>query len=159
MQRANNGSFISFLLEAKRNTYAAQDISRVRKEPLIASSTQLEWTMGDWLYRDIYFGSSQFSGLEMVFEKNQPYWSMCYSGGLFDGVKSSEATDIYAVLKNALKNIPHDKPFRGPTKYVEGNFVYKSVAIGGPEKFAGTEEICADGGCRYSLNYAGGFIV
>ena len=156
--QVNIDSFVSFLLEAKRNTYAAQDVSVVRKSPLIAGSTQLEWAKGDWLYRDIYFGSSQFTGIETVFEKNQPYWSMCYSGGLCDGVKSDEASDIYAVLKNALKSIPYDKPFRGPEKYIQGNFIYQSFAIGEPDKFTGTEEIFDDGVCKYSLSYAGGFI-
>jgi hypothetical protein len=63
-------AFMTFLVNAKRQTYAAQgDDATVT--PLVPGSRQLEYQEGALLYRDIYFGGGYFVGQETVYER--PY--------------------------------------------------------------------------------------
>ncbi len=70
---------VPFLIEAKRHAYA--DGMTARVEPLVPGSIQLEYRMGDWLYRDAYVGEEFFAGQEIVYYRNRPWWSMVYAGG------------------------------------------------------------------------------
>ncbi len=71
--------FTSFLLVAKRNTYAAR--GGVPVPSLVPGSKQLEYGDGALLYRDIYFGDDYFAGEETVYFQGRPIWCMCYAGG------------------------------------------------------------------------------
>ena len=53
----NHKSLAQFIVEAKRRTYASQgDDASV--QALLNGSKQLEYSSGDYFYRDIYFGSA-----------------------------------------------------------------------------------------------------
>ena len=58
-------TFINFLMEAKRRTYATQG-DEASVPPLLSGSRQLEFQADLWLYRDIYFGFAYFIGQETV---------------------------------------------------------------------------------------------
>jgi hypothetical protein len=74
-------AFMTFLVNAKRQTYAAQgDDATVT--PLVPGSRQLEYQEGALLYRDIYFGGAYFVGQETVYEGPTPVWAMGYGGGV-----------------------------------------------------------------------------
>jgi hypothetical protein len=57
----NRETFIKFLVEAKKHTYAAEG-GEARVKALLNGSKQLEYESGDFFYRDIYFGSEFFLG-------------------------------------------------------------------------------------------------
>jgi hypothetical protein len=60
-------AFMTFLVNAKCQTYAAQgDAATVT--PLVPGSRQLEYQEGTLLHRDIYFGIAYFVGQETVDE-------------------------------------------------------------------------------------------
>lgn len=66
-----------FLVNAKRNTYAAQ------KGKVLSSrkfSKDLAFEENDYYYLDSYFGEKDFSGEEIVYFKQIPIWSMNYYG-------------------------------------------------------------------------------
>ena len=74
-------AFTTFLVNAKRQTYAAQgDDATVT--PLLPGSRQLEYREGVLLYRDIYFGGASFVGQETVYDGPTPVWAMGYAGGV-----------------------------------------------------------------------------
>jgi len=154
-----NSEFLEFLVEAKQHTYAAHDMSVVKKKPLMKGSTQLEWVDGDWLYRDIYFGASKFTGQETVFWKMKPVWAMCYSGGMTVGSVPDEAGELYTFLKKALEQVSLDHPVRGPEKLTVGAFEYLLTMRGEIDRFEGNEEIKFRGVQRYSLFFAGGLVL
>ncbi len=58
-------SLKKFLRDAKRKTYAAEGGAQSVKA-LLDGSRQLEFHQGPFLYRDIYFGTAFFSGIEIV---------------------------------------------------------------------------------------------
>jgi hypothetical protein len=151
-------SFIAFLLNAKRHTYAAQgDDATVT--PLLLNSRQLEYQSGELFYRDIYFGLSRFVGQEVVYQGETPMWSMSYCGGLIPSTTISvEAKQIYAFLRASLSLVEAGNPYRGPKAFQEGLFGYTNENQGDIESFRGVETITYDGQQVYQLHYSGGVL-
>lgn len=149
---------VSFLIEAKRRTYAAQgDDASVA--PVLNGSKQLEFRSGDFLYRDIYFGFRFFVGQEVVEFRGRPVWSMVYSGGMTDAAATVErAREVYTVLRQALRLVGPSHLYRGPSVMEAGEFTYRNTAAGGVENFSGYEEIRYLDSVVYALNYCGGLI-
>ena len=82
-----------FLLKARTKTYAGHS---GRVKPLLVGSKQLEYKEDNWLYRDIFnIGNNKFAGLETIYFKNKPIWSMSYYGN-FISILSS----VYCPLTN-----------------------------------------------------------
>ena len=147
---------ITFLCKAKRQTYAAQgDDATVT--PLLTGSRQLEYVEGDLLYRDIYFGSAFFIGQETVHQASVPVWAMCYAGGAIRPDAPVEVGEIYDFLRAALGQVPPERPYRGPTHWSNGVFVYANDSQGQVEGFSGMETITHGGQPVYQLRYSGGF--
>ncbi len=146
--------FVEFLIEAKKKTYASESPETV-SEPSLESSRQLQYSKGRYLYRDIYFGSEQFSGIEVVYEGQTPIWTMVYSGGTTSPLDSRE---IYSFLKRALRSLSLDFPARGPRIFREGEFTYENNYEGSIEKFTGEELILLNESEVYRLVYYGGMI-
>lgn len=149
----NDQQLGEFLAHAKRATYAAQG-DRALVTPLVAGSRQLEYQLGDILYRDIYFGLTYFVGQETVYEKDTPIWAMGYAGGLVD--KNADASAIYAFLRTALRQVDAATPFRGPGLIRGDGFQYTSQTNGTLENFSGIERITSRRGLDYELRYHGG---
>ena len=70
----DRSDFISFLLAAKRSTYAAGGGTPV-SNPLVPGSKQLEYRSGSIFYRDIYFGN------ESIARSGVRVYELHYSGG------------------------------------------------------------------------------
>jgi hypothetical protein len=150
--------FLSFLLQAKRRTYAGQgDAAAVT--PLVPGSIQLEYREGDYSYRDIYFGMTYFVGQEVVSVGDAAVWSMSYAGGVtFSPADISQARTIYAFLRQALLLCTEAEPYRGPARHTRESLTYTNASHGGLDAFWGVEEILRGGDKVYQLRYAGGFI-
>ena len=149
---------LSFLLEAKRQTYASQgDDASVT--PLLPGSRQLEYRDGSLFYRDIYFGVSYFVGQETVYQDEQPIWSMSYAGGVDQSILApNDIRSIYTFLRAALRQVSSDSPFRGPDDYRDGIYAYGNAHKGKFDAFWGYERISRDNAIVYRLQYSGGLL-
>ncbi len=147
-------TFLGFLVTAKQKTYAGGGAGRVSEA--FPGSVQLEYSQGDWLYRDVYFGSSLFAGQETVYYKNQPYWTMVYAGRADS--HQAEMLAQSGVLQAALREVSEEMPYRGPQEYIQGDFTYQCRVRGDVGWFAGEETIHWQGNKIYTLRFQGGYI-
>jgi hypothetical protein len=154
---ASKSDLLHFLIQAKKETYAAQgDDATVT--PLLEGSRQLEYRAGDYLYRDIYYGMAYFVGQETVYYKNIPLWSMAYSGGVDKQYGIDKVREIYAFLRQAMREVSYENPYRGPLEFKVDDFEYFDFNKGAIEEFSGHEKIVLKGKQVYYLNYSGGYI-
>ncbi len=147
----------TFLVEAKRGTYAAGgDAGRVPSP--FAGARQLEYRRGIWLYRDLYYGGARFAGQETAYVGDTPVWSMVYAGGVptVAGVTPAAA---YAFLRLALLRVTPERPLRGPERWDMEAWHYECAVSGDLMDFEGRERIARDGLEVYALVFAGGAIL
>jgi hypothetical protein len=144
----DSAALASFLLRAKRATYAAQgDDATVT--PLLAGSRQLEYREGDLFYRDVYYGLANFAGLETVYAGDAPRWSMAYAGGVLAGTSQAQVRRIYVFLREALNGGTVDAPYRGPAQHASSGYKYVNDWRGALEDFSGDELIRHEGAVVY----------
>lgn len=146
----------SFLVKAKRATYAGggKDV-----EPQRPGFKELEFSEGDFNYRDSYSGFYAAPGQEIVRFKEVPVWAMAYDGETMKQFRNETAFKIYAFLKKALMQVEETKPFRGPEYFEEGNLVYISEVVGDIIRFIGQEKILLNGIEAFRQNFFGGLIL
>lgn len=149
---------IDFLRQAKHATYASVGDSAT-VPTLLAGTKQLEYRSGDFFYRDIYAGMLRFVGQEIVYFRDKPIWSMCYSGGTLSNVAVNEISAIYAFLRQALRHVPAELPLRGPKDFAEPPYCYVCETIGTIEQFHGQEHIASDATLLYELHYCGSTLI
>ncbi|MCC7160905.1 MAG: hypothetical protein IT331_00280 [Anaerolineae bacterium] len=152
----NDSQLAEFLVQAKRATYAAQGDS-ASVAPLLPGSRQLEYQLGDVLYRDIYFGMDYFVGQETVYENGRPIWAMSYAGGMTDPTADRGAA--YGFLQFALRRVETASPFRGPGLIRGDGYQYTSQTTGTIQNFWGIERIGRNHGIIYEMRYHGGKII
>ena len=151
-------TFINFLMEAKRRTYATQG-DEASVLPLLSGSRQLEFQADSWLYRDIYFGFAYFIGQETVYHAERPFWGMGYAGGMLDTNAPPERIgQVYGFLQAALREVEPGRPYRGPGSYTDGPWTYRNETHGDPNNFWGLETITQAGTSLSQLRYSGGSI-
>jgi hypothetical protein len=153
----NPAELATFLVEAKRRTYAAQGDEASVNPPLVPGSKQLEYRDLGWLYRDIYFGTFAFAGQETVSQDEIPIWAMVYGGGMLPQAAVAPR-EVYAFLRRALLAVPSDRPYRGPGTFQDRPYAYGNQWDGTPDRFRGVERISLDGRPVYELVYAGGLL-
>jgi hypothetical protein len=150
------GSFIDFLIEAKRHSYAAggPPTGSCRK-----ASKDLGYGSGDYEYLDSYLGTADFIGEEVVYKKGSPIWGMNYYGKSIadaDAEGNPEAMGMGEILHAALMSPPVEAPYRGPRALVLGDCEYRCEWKGKIEDFHGEEEILRNGSSIYFLRFHGG---
>ena len=143
---------VTFLLKAKLRTYATGGEGNERT--LSDGTREMSYSEGDFLYRDRYFGFNPFIGEEVVWEKEKVIWAMNYYGAVTDETVSSG--DVYHFLQKAMQRVTAEHPFRGPSEYREGDFIYQDQSEGSVDSFSGEEGIDFQGRQVYSLKYHGG---
>jgi hypothetical protein len=153
-----DNDFTAFLIEAKRNTYAAgaPPTGSSRKQ-----SKDLGFSAGEYEYLDSYFGASDFIGEEIVYRGGRPIWGMNYHGRSIadaDSDRSVEDVGMGDMLHAALKEPPRDAPYRGPRSKTLGDCEYRCSWQGALDDFSGEEEILYRGKRVYSLRFHGGAI-
>ncbi|HEY8396089.1 MAG TPA: DUF5680 domain-containing protein [Bacilli bacterium] len=142
-----NEKIIEFLVKAKKNTYAGKGPETTPSRP---KSHDLIYAEGDYMYYDTYLGGKRFSGEEALWMKSEPVWSMNYSGRVLDESFNGD------FLKEALLNVPFEKPFRGPEIFSRGDYTYKSEITGDFEWFQGYEMILYKEKKIYECHFHGG---
>lgn len=143
-------NIIKFLIKAKKNTYAGKGPETTPSKP---NSHDFIFEEGDYMYYDTYFGGTRFVGEEALWIKDKPIWSMNYAGRVIGENFNGD------FLKEALLNVPFDKPFRGPNIYMRGDYTYKCEIDGEFEWFQGYEYILYNDRKIYECHFHGGIIV
>ncbi len=141
-----------FLIKAKLNTYANNGKETVLED----GSKELIYEENEFRYRDKYFGFDPFLGEEIVWKNEKVIWGMNYSGRILKKIIS--AKQIYDFLKESLRNISLEKPFRGPDNFKKSDFEYKNKTYGNIDNFKGKEMILYKGKKIYALEYHGGLL-
>lgn len=136
----------SFLLRAKRHTYAAR---AAECAPCRLGSHDYRWQEGDFLYIDSWLGGERFAGEEAVWQADRSIWAMNYAGRTLDASFSGD------FLKEALMRVPEDAPFRGPALFTRGDYTYHCGVQGDSSWFCGEEEIYCAGKKVYICRFHG----
>lgn len=144
-----------FLKVAKKNTYASETAKKALSQRL--SSRDYEYSEGEFLYHDTYFGGVNFIGEEVVYENGKPLWGMNYYGQVID--KTVTEAEIDRSLRVALKQDYNDAiPVRGPRNFRIENYEYQNAVSGKLDNFEGREEIFKDQKLIYFAIFHGGWI-
>lgn len=144
-----NNEITAFLIKAKKVTYAGKGAETTSSRP---ASHDLVYRENGMMYYDSYFGGDKFVGEEALWINNVPYWSMNYAGRVTGGNFSGD------FLKEALLNVPEDKPFRGPDYYKNGDYEYRCEVKGEFDWFQGYEKISFKGAEIYECCFHGSII-
>lgn len=144
-----NEDIIDFLSKAKKSTYAGKGSETKASRP---NSHNYEYVEGDLKYIDTYIGGEQFSGEEVLWENDIPIWSMNYVGRILGEGFSGD------FLKEVLRLVPKDKPYRGPVIYQRGEYKYHCIINGEFQWFQGYEEIYFNDNKVYECFFHGGSI-
>lgn len=141
-----------FLLTARTKTYAG-DAGKV--VPFLKDSAQLEYIEDEWLYRDIFNqGNRKFIGLETIYFKDKPIWSMSYYGN-YEKMTEKEADEI---LRKALVDKWETVRLWNNVTYKIGDFTYTNEGSGTIDELEGSEKIEKSGESVYFFYYAGAYI-
>lgn len=141
---------IEFLLVAKKSTYASSD-----NKTESCRTNSYDFCYQDntgFKYYDSYLGGESFSGEEAVWLHDIPVWSMNYIGRI---VGENFNGDF---LKEVLREVPADAPFRGPEIYTKGDYRYHCKVTGEFVWFQGYEEIFYMNEKIYECYFHGGAV-
>lgn len=139
-----------FLLTARTKTYAGNG---GKVEPALAGSKQLEYTEGEYLYRDIYYvGANVFLGIETIYFQNKPIWSMVYRGDWND-ITDEEVANFLpsALIANAQTARTNQR-----VEWTKDNYRYLCEGEGELANFSGTETVFKDGQSVHRVVYYSG---
>lgn len=140
----------SFLVKAKQSTYASKQ-NKIQSSRL--DSHDYAYEDENYRYIDSFFGSSLFSGQEIVYHKDKVCWSMNYYGKVLNNHFSGD------FLKEALLQVKAINPLRGPDIYQQGEYTYVCHVDGDKDMFCGTEDIYYQSTLVYQGYFHGGMIM
>ena len=148
----DNQELTTFLLKARTKTYAG---NAGKTQAVLGGSVQFEYVEGDYLYRDIYYiGNRIFSGIEAIYFKGKPIWSMSYFG---DFKKMTEKETDKVLRKALIENWKTTRLWsKVEAKYNE--FQYICEGRGLIDEMYGTEKVIKNGDTLFFFYYAGGII-
>lgn len=142
-----------FLVKSNEAGYAGgQEKKWIREDD---GSLTIVFEDGSWKSHDNFFGGEPYGGRTVVFHEGRPVWILVYYGWVDE---QSNPDELYAVLRNALKEMPAAAPYRGPGRYEEGQFTYLNRWEGELARFVGREEIQESSRLTYQAEYAGGWV-
>lgn len=145
----DKNDIIQFLIRAKKATYAGKGAETASSRP---GSHDLVYSEGELMYYDTYLGGEKFAGEEALWISGIPYWSMNYAGRVTGDNFSGD------FLKEALRNVTADKPFRGPDSYTNGEYTYTCEVSGDFDWFQGYETFSYKGETIYDCYFHGSII-
>ena len=146
-----------FLIEAKKQTYANENVSKTASSRL--NSNDYEYKKDNMIYHDTFFGGTNFIGEEVVYIDNKTYWAMNYYGTTLDENLSEEAMD--KALRPALMKVGENNnviPVRGPKEFINDEYRYTFEINGDINCFNGIETIYKNNVKIYELRCTGGLI-
>jgi hypothetical protein len=102
-----------FLVEAKMGTYAS---GGGEVSPQRSGFKELEYRKGRWYYRDSYSGYFQAPGMEVVYFKDEPVWTMAYGGKVHEEFYG-KTDDTYAFFEESYVESPGRIPIPRSKKF------------------------------------------
>lgn len=148
--RTRQSSLVSFLVEAKRNAYAAGGSP---SGSCRAHSRDFAYQNGrGYAYLDTYLGGARFAGEEAVWLRGEPVWSMNYAGRVLGQRFQGD------FLKAALMAVTEKMPYRGPELFTRGDFHYHCRVEGDVDWFQGCEDIFCGEERVYEAVFHGGSV-
>ncbi|MBH5335695.1 hypothetical protein IHE55_13170 [Streptomyces pactum] len=145
----------AFIVRAKAATYAGGGgrVASVR-----TASHDLEYREGELVYRDSYFGGTDFLGQETVHFADRPIWGMNYYGYLL--TDDIDAVTAGEVITAALTELYRQGRFLGGFRHTVNGYRYEDETQGDVTRFSGIEHIrTADDTRAYELRYHGGRVL
>lgn len=140
---------VEFIVKAKKSTYAAKkgkiETNRIDSHTYVFEESKYK-------YLDSFFGTSDFSGQEVVYENDKVVWSMNYYGNVLHSNFSGD------FLKAALLQIDITAPYRGPTYFKKGEYTYICNVLGNVNSFKGNEDIYYQSTKIYECIFHGGLV-
>jgi len=149
------GALCSFLVLAKRHTFAADAPRSAPKSPL---SKNYLFEIDDFRYEDQYFGEFVDVGIETVWYRGVPVWGMSYRGGVVARFASIKRP-LFDFLREALRQPVPDFPTRGPREYARDALTYRNDVAGDIAGFHGAEQVWLAGEPSSHRRYVGGLIL
>lgn len=146
-----------FIGKASKATYAG---GGGKTKSQRSGFNELEYREGDWYYRDSYTGFIRSWGQEVVWYKDNPFWSCLYGGGMYHA-STELAHQTFEFLKQALSAGEKEGSFqpRGPSDYSNGGWQYICEVFGSVEKFHGNETITHNGMTVFTHDFIGGLVI
>jgi len=149
-------TLLEFILQAKMLGYASDGEDQERT--FDDGSRGFEFTGNGYRYLDRYYGFNPFTGTEHIYSADGLLlWVMNYYGQVLP--KCSDPMKVYAFLKEAMRLVSPEYPFRGPASFEKGGLRYENQQYGTLDNFHGTESIFEDHEKIYFLHYHGGKVI
>jgi len=146
-------SLLDFILQGKASGYASGGEGQERT--FEDGSRGFEFIGEDYRYLDRYYGFNPFAGTEHIYATNGPLlWVMNYYGQVLP--TCSDPMKVYTFLKEAMRLVSPEYPFRGPSAFEMGNLRYENQQNGTLDSFYGIESIFESDEKVYFLHYHGG---
>lgn len=143
-----------FIVQAKAATYVGNG---QKAQPSRKNAHDLLFQTGNFLYRDSYFGGTDFIGQEVVYNRDEPIWAMNYYGRILEPEKIT-AAEAGQIIKQSLSKLYEAGRFLGGFTHTVGAFHYTDTSKGDLQSFTGKEWITRDEVMVYELVYHGGMI-
>ena len=138
---------IQFLCKAKKEVGVLN--SETSSRP---NTKDYIYEQDEFKYIDTCLGNQQVVGEEAIWYNEQPVWGMNYTGRVVDQGFDAE------ILKQVLKQVTEEMPYRGPKYLALGDYVYQCRVEGAFEWFVGNEKIFYQGKKVYEAMFQGGSI-
>jgi Domain of unknown function (DUF5680) len=147
-------SVLAFIVRAKANTWNSDGSASLAYRP---GSHDLQYHEGDRAYLDSYFGSTEFVGQEVVWERNTPLWVMNYHGRIlrpddYDGARAG-ATSQYG-----RGRMYETGTFMGDHSFTYGHVIFRVESTGSADAFTGLESHEIEGVTVYHFRFHGGSV-
>ena len=149
----NTQNLTQFLLASNQAGYATGEERQWTKED--DGSTTITFVQGQFRSHDNFFGGEPYGGRLVVFHNTKAVWMMVYYGWVESGANTDE---VYKILREALKRMPEDAPFRGPKELTIDEYKYENNWQGNVERYEGQEKIMHAGKIIYQAWYKGGLV-
>ena len=154
-QNGDSMSLLDFILQGKISGYAS--VGEGQEKTFYDGSRGFEFTGHGYRYLDRYYGFNPFTGTEHIYAANGPLlWIMNYYGQVLPFC--SDPLKVYTFLKEAMRLVSPEYPFRGPALFEKGSLKYENQQYGTLYSFHGTESIFENHVKVYFLHYHGGKI-
>jgi len=144
----------AFIIKAKAATYVGDG---AEIPPLRPGAHDLEFREEPFLYRDSYFGGTDFLGQEVVYFNESPIWAMNYYGRILDSHRITAAT-AGKIIRESLSKLYDEGRFLGGYRNVVDDYEYYDTNRGDFTSFTGKEWINLGKVKIYELVYHGGLI-
>jgi hypothetical protein len=152
----NSMTLLDFILQGKISGYANGGDGS--EKTFDDGSRGFEFTKHGYRYLDHYFGFNPFTGTEHIYAADgRLLWVMNYYGQVLP--ICSDPMKVYTFLKEAMKLVSPEYPFRGPALLEKGNLKYENQQYGNLGSIHGTERIFENQEEVYILHYHGGKVI